>query len=64
MISQLRVLRRGPVFPQPVRIAFAHKPSLLGRLAMERWVSLSRSLPANLKSLAGLRAASMIGCLW
>ncbi len=64
MISQLRVLRRGPTFPQPVRIAFAHKPSFFGRMAMERWVSVSRSVPADLKQLAGLRAASLIGCLW
>ncbi len=64
-ISRLvKVMRRGPTVPVPYRIAMAHKPTLIGKLNMERWISFSGSVPEELKSLAQLRAASMIGCVW
>lgn len=62
--ATLRVLGRGPIIGAPVRAAMPHKPTLFGRLAMERWLSMSWSVDARLKSLAQLRAASMIGCVW
>ncbi len=62
--ATVRVLRRGPVVPGPYRIAWKHRPTFFGKLAMERWVGLSRSMPADLKSLAQLRAGSLVGCVW
>lgn len=59
-----RVLRRGPVMPGPYKIAARHKPTLLGKLAMERWVACSRSVDDRTKAIASLRASSLIGCLW
>ena len=64
MTSLMRVLRRGPVIPGPYRQALRHKPSAFGKLTMEMWVSVSRSVPDDLKSLASLRASSLIGCMW
>lgn len=60
----VRTLRRGPVVPAPYRAAWIHKPTLFGKLAMERWVAMGRSVPEDLKLLAGLRASSLVGCLW
>lgn len=60
----LGVMRRGPVMPGPYRIALVHKPTLLGKLAMERWVLFSRSVPTDLKVLAQLRTSTLVGCLW
>ena len=60
----LRVLRRGPAVPAPYRQAWRHKPTFFGKLAMERWVAMSRSLPAELRILAELRAGSLVGCVW
>lgn len=64
LLATLKVLNRGPVMPAPMRAAAAHKPTLFGRLAMERWIGLSRSVDDRLKSLAQLRASALIGCLW
>ncbi|MDH4280254.1 MAG: hypothetical protein OEW83_19475 [Acidimicrobiia bacterium] len=63
-LTPLRVLRRGPVLPGPYRAAAAHKPTLLGKLAMERWVGVSRSVDDRLKTIAQLRTSALIGCLW
>ncbi len=63
-LAALRVLRRGPLLPAPYRVARRHLPTLLGKLAMERWVAVSRSVPADLKALASLRASTLVGCLW
>ena len=63
-LAALRVLRRGPAMPGPYRTAARHKPTLLGKLAMERWVALSRSVPDDLKALAQLRASALVGCVW
>ena len=60
----LRVLRRGPTMPAPYRTAARHKPTLLGKLAMERWVGLSRSVPFDLKVIAQLRTSTLAGCVW
>ena len=60
----VRVIRRGPVMPAPYRIAARHKPTLLGKLAMERWVGLSRSVPFDLKVIAQLRTSTLVGCVW
>ncbi len=62
--ATVRVLRRGPVVPAPYRIAWKHRPTFFGKLAMERWVGFSQSMPADLKSLAQLRAGSLVGCVW
>lgn len=64
MTKVVKVLRRGPVMPGPYRKAARHRPTLFGKLAMERWVGWSRSVPDDLKSLAQLRASALIGCLW
>ena len=58
------VLRRGPVIPAPYRQAWRHKPTFFGKLAMERWVAVGRSIPPNLRILAELRAGSLVGCVW
>ena len=64
LTALLRTGRRGPTIPAPYRAAWRHKPTLLGKLAMERWVAVSRSVPIDLKLLASLRASSLVGCLW
>lgn len=64
MTRAMRVLRRGPTVPGPYRQAWRHKPTFFGKMAMERWVGLSRSVPDDLKTLAQLRASSLIGCMW
>ncbi|MEZ5380669.1 MAG: hypothetical protein R2754_02600 [Microthrixaceae bacterium] len=58
------VMRRGPVLPAPYRVAWRHKPTFFGKLAMERWVAAGSSLPSDLKSIAGMRAGAMVGCVW
>ncbi len=64
-ISRLaKVMRRGPTVPVPVRISMAHKPTFIGKLNMERWISFSGSVSDELKAIAQLRASSMIGCVW
>jgi len=50
--------------PGPYRVAAAHKPTLLGKLAMERWVASSRSVGDRLKTIAQLRTSATIGCMW
>lgn len=60
----IRVMRRGPTMPAPYKIAMRHKPTLLGMTAMERWVSVSGSVDQRIKSIAALRASSLIGCMW
>jgi len=60
----LRTGRRGPTIPAPYKAAWSHKPTFFGKLAMERWVAMGRAVPIDLKMLAGLRAASLVGCLW
>lgn len=64
MLTTMKVFSRGPVKSGPLAAAAAHKPTLLGKLAMERWVGVSKSVDGQLKSVAQLRAASMIGCMW
>lgn len=50
--------------PAPFRAAWPHKPTFFGKLAMERWVAMGASVPEHLKSLASMRAGSMVGCVW
>lgn len=64
MLVVLKVMKRGPVMPAPYRTASRHKPTLFGKLAMERWIATGRSLPKDLKTLAELRASSLVGCVW
>ncbi len=59
-----RVFSRGPAVPAPYKAAWHHRPSFFGKLAMERWIACSRSVPLDLKQLAELRASSLVGCLW
>ena len=63
-LAAIRVLRRGPALPGPYRVAWRHKPTFLGKMAMEPWVGASRSVPVGLKALAQLRASAMVGCVW
>jgi len=47
---------------EPVKIA-AHHPQLLNALSkMEGGLAAARSVPAKLKQLASLKAASLVGC--
>jgi alkylhydroperoxidase family enzyme len=47
---------------EPVKVA-AHHPHLLQALGkMETALAAARSVPANLKQLASLKAASLVGC--
>lgn len=64
LVGTLKVLRRGPVMPGPYRTAWRHKPTFFGKLAMERWVGVGAAMPADLKTLAQLRAGSLVGCVW
>ena len=64
LLTPLKVLRRGPTMPGPYRIAADHKPTLLGKLAMERWVAMSTSVDDRLKTIAQLRTSATIGCMW
>jgi hypothetical protein len=43
-LSSLKVLQKGPAFPAPMRAALPHKPTLFGKLAMERWIFFSRAV--------------------
>ncbi len=63
-VALIRTSRKGPSIPAPYRAAWRHKPTFFGKLAMERWTSMGRSVPVDLKMLAGLRASSLVGCLW
>ena len=60
----IKVLAKGPTMPAPMRQARRHWPTMLGKLAMERWVFFSRSVDDRLKTIATLRASSLIGCMW
>lgn len=48
----------------PYRHAARHPGTFLGRQLMEVGILSARSVDLRLKELAGLRAASMIGCVW
>ncbi len=50
--------------PGPYRVAAEHKPTLLGKLAMERWIATGRSVDDRIKTIAELRTSSIIGCMW
>ena len=60
----IKVLASGPVMPEPMKQARRHLPTLFGKLAMERWIFFSRSVEDRLKTIASLRASSLIGCMW
>lgn len=60
----MRVMRRGPIMPAPYKIASRHKPTLFGKLAMERWIASSRSVDDRIKTIAQLRTSAIIGCMW
>lgn len=60
----LRVLRKGPLLSGPIRASMRHVPTFLGRMAMERWMLLSRAVPGHLRQLAEMRAASLVECAW
>ena len=64
LVASLKVLNRGPVFSAPLRAMAPHKPTLFGSLALERWVLFARSVDHRLKTLAQLRASSLVGCVW
>ncbi|MEM7092129.1 MAG: hypothetical protein AAF567_03940 [Actinomycetota bacterium] len=64
MWTSTKVLMRGPVLPAPFKASVPHKPTMFGRLAMERWIMFGRSVDLRIKTIAQLRAASLIGCLW
>lgn len=64
LLAVFRTGTKGPAMPAPYRAAWRHKPTFFGKLAMERWLSMGRALPPEVKTLASLRAASMVGCVW
>jgi hypothetical protein len=64
MFTAMKVMRKGPAMPGPYRTAAKHKPTLFGKLAMERWVAFSRSVDDRLKTMAQLRTSAIIGCMW
>lgn len=47
-----------------MQAAAKHLPTLFGRMAMERWITAGGAVDGRLKTMAQLRASSMIGCLW
>jgi len=48
--------------PEPVKVA-AHHPRLLRAMgSMEGGLAAARSVPTELKQLASLRAATLVGC--
>ena len=57
-------LRGHTQIPAPYRIAARHPLTFATRQLMEVGILGSRSVDLRLKELAGLRAASMIGCVW
>lgn len=48
----------------PYRFAAKHLGTFVGRQLMEVGILSARSVDIRLKELAGMRAASMIGCVW
>jgi hypothetical protein len=48
----------------PYRFATKHPGTFVGRQLMEVGILSARSVDLRLKELAGMRAASMIGCVW
>jgi hypothetical protein len=48
----------------PYRFAKKHVGTFVGRSLMEVGILSARSVDLRLKELAGMRAASMIGCVW
>lgn len=62
--AAMKVAQRGPTMPGPYKIASRHKPTLFGKLAMERWVAMSRSVDDRIKTIAELRTSAIIGCMW
>lgn len=64
LLTQMKVLRRGPMVIAPLKVAKQHKPTLFGKLATERWVALSRSVDYRIKTIAQLRTSATIGCMW
>ncbi len=56
------VKRRLGRVPEPVRIHARHRPLFDGYARMEMGQDKARRVPAALKALAGLRAATLIGC--
>ena len=48
----------------PYRFAAKHPGTFVGRQLMEVGVLSARSVDLRLKELVGMRAASMIGCVW
>jgi alkylhydroperoxidase family enzyme len=57
-------LRDKAQMPAPYRVAARHPLTFVTRQLMEVGIVASRSVDKRVKELAGLRAASMIGCVW
>lgn len=57
-------MRRKTKWFAPYRFAAKHPGTFLGRQLMEVGILSARSVDLRLKELAGMRAASMIGCVW
>jgi alkylhydroperoxidase family enzyme len=56
------VRRRLGRVPEPVRVMAHHRGLLTGYAAFELALDRARRVPARLKDLASLRAATLIGC--
>jgi hypothetical protein len=56
--------RRLGVVPEPLAIQSSHPAVLFGVAMMETGQERAHLVPPKLKALAGLRAATRIGCPW
>ncbi|MEY2435154.1 MAG: hypothetical protein QOC92_4879 [Acidimicrobiaceae bacterium] len=59
-----RMRRKMLTWFAPYRFATKHPGTFVGRQLMEIGILSARSVDLRLKELAGMRAASMIGCVW
>ncbi len=63
--AYLRFARTAPRrMPTPYRRAARSLPALATKLAGESLLPAARQVPFDLKQLASLRAASLVGCTW
>ncbi len=63
--AYLRFARTAPRrVPKPYHQAAKSLPTLATKLAGESFLPLARQAPFDIKQLASLRTASLIGCTW
>lgn len=65
LTAYLKFARSAPRrMPKPYREASRSLPSLVSKLVGESLLPMSRQVPFDLKQLASLRTASLVGCTW